>query len=265
MGIAIDLKQVLSVDSISSFLRQSAKIVLKVNIHKYNVESPKIKWTCDICQHLNEENVCVECGSQNTSKPMGIECRSCTFINNPQFTNCEMCSNDLEYINESVHIPDECCILKLSFRSGGHAICLKAVQLSIAAKIWEVKNFSKSDSPKVDRKFGGVCNFSVLTDCLAAVINSIEKSNIKINSTLDVAFTDLDMLMEKASEMVLLADKLSNKLNSISDSSSPDSNNNEKKAFQKLIREIGVSQPITREMTGDIYHQVLKFLILGTC
>lgn len=75
---------------------------------------------------------------------------------------------------------------------------------------------------------------------------------------MDSAFSDLDNLMEKAAYMVQLAESLSSKLSSFSETASQDSEAmKNKKAFQKLVQEIGVSQPVTKETTGNLYHQEL--------
>lgn len=98
-----------------------------------------------------------------------------------------------------------------------------------------------------------VCSFN-----LAAVIDSIEKTRGKIEQTLDLAFSDLDQLMEKAGELVKLAEQLSKKLAMLSEVEPADAAAiDDKVMFQKLIQEIGVAQPVTKETSGNVYHQEL--------
>lgn len=68
---------------------------------------------------------------------------------------------------------------------------------------------------------------------------------------MDDAFSDMKRLMEKASEMVRLAESISSKLANTS-TDAP-----EMVAFRTFLKELGISNPVTKQMVGDRYTEEL--------
>nr|GFB73891.1 vacuolar protein sorting-associated protein 36 [Tanacetum cinerariifolium] len=80
------------------------------------------------------------------------------------------------------------------------------------------------------------------------------------DKSLQDAFQDLNALMSKAKEMVMLAEKMRQKLLSGS-SSQADATNDEmgsKEEMQEWLLSVGIVSPVTKESAGALYHQELS-------
>uniref|UniRef100_A0A803NVA6 Vacuolar protein-sorting-associated protein 36 n=1 Tax=Cannabis sativa TaxID=3483 RepID=A0A803NVA6_CANSA len=80
------------------------------------------------------------------------------------------------------------------------------------------------------------------------------------DKSLQDAFQDLNALMSKAKEMVMLAEKMRQKLLSGSNSQTGASNDEEmgsKQEMQDWMLSIGIISPVTKESAGALYHQQL--------
>jgi ESCRT-II complex subunit VPS36 len=66
------------------------------------------------------------------------------------------------------------------------------------------------------------------------------------------AFQDLDRLMTKATEMVKLAESISNKV-----SKEATNDDNELSTLRTHLLNLGIASPVTRGTAGSIYHQEL--------
>ncbi|CAI9275019.1 unnamed protein product [Lactuca saligna] len=84
------------------------------------------------------------------------------------------------------------------------------------------------------------------------------------DKSLQDAFQDLNALMTKAKDMVILAEKMRQKLLSSSSSSSTQTNatNDEemssKEEMQEWLLSVGIISPVTKESAGALYHQQLS-------
>ncbi|XP_059652862.1 vacuolar protein sorting-associated protein 36 [Cornus florida] len=81
------------------------------------------------------------------------------------------------------------------------------------------------------------------------------------DKSLQDAFQDLNALMSKAKEMVMLAEKMRQKLLSGSNNQSNASNDEEmgsKEEMQDWLLSIGIASPVTKESAGALYHQQLS-------
>ncbi|KAI8911033.1 EAP30/Vps36 family-domain-containing protein [Gorgonomyces haynaldii] len=119
--------------------------------------------------------------------------------------------------------------IKLSLRAGGLQETLKALKQALEDQDWKQTTVDTPVSIK-----GGV----------SGVMNSIAALNEKTGNDLQDAFADLDSLMDKALEMVKLAESLRSKVG-------------DRGELETLFLELGISQPVTKEATGDLYHQEL--------
>lgn len=81
------------------------------------------------------------------------------------------------------------------------------------------------------------------------------------DKSLQDAFQDLNALMSKAKEMVMLAEKMRQKLLSGSNSQTNATNEEEmgtKEEMQDWLLSVGIISPVTKESAGAMYHQQLS-------
>jgi len=97
---------------------------------------------------------------------------------------------------------------------------------------------------------------------VAGVIRNIQENQKNTSEIMNQAFQDLNNLMKKASEMVAIAESISQKISR--DSSMEGSR--EQTQLKEIMQELGISNPVTRRSTGGVYYQELakqvsKFII----
>ncbi|KAJ3146822.1 hypothetical protein HDU86_008380 [Geranomyces michiganensis] len=82
-------------------------------------------------------------------------------------------------------------------------------------------------------------------------MRNVEQNNARITTTVDEAFSDLDALMDKAAEMVKLAESISSKLAQTASTSAAaslgaDDDSSEMATFRSYLIELGVDSPVTK-------------------
>jgi len=97
---------------------------------------------------------------------------------------------------------------------------------------------------------------------VAGVIRNIQENQKNTSKIMNQAFRDLDNLMKKASEMVAIAESISQKI--IKDNNMEGSK--EQYQLKEILQELGISNPVTKKSTGGVYYQELakqvsKFII----
>ncbi|KAI3862795.1 hypothetical protein MKW98_008635 [Papaver atlanticum] len=128
------------------------------------------------------------------------------------------------------------------------------------ARSWEVLSSEKSDSN--EKNFGSVESSSGLR--MAGVSGILRKEQETWESTdksLQDAFQDLNALMGKAKEMVMLAEKMRLKLLSGPTTGQPSTTDEEmgsKQDMQDWLLSVGIASPVTKESAGALYHQQLS-------
>ncbi|XP_065669207.1 vacuolar protein-sorting-associated protein 36 isoform X3 [Hydra vulgaris] len=138
--------------------------------------------------------------------------------------------------------------IKLSFRSGGNEQFIKAFKNVLCSKDWEIIN-AAIDKPKepveISHRHVGI----------VGIERKIHEKHNKTDETVAQAFKDLDMLIEKAKDMVAIADKFSKKLQEKEISITDD----ETVAFKSYLLSMGIENPVTRESHGSgvRYHMEL--------
>ncbi|OAC99508.1 hypothetical protein MUCCIDRAFT_149126, partial [Mucor lusitanicus CBS 277.49] len=88
---------------------------------------------------------------------------------------------------------------------------------------------------------------------IGAIEDRIQKTTLEANDTMADAFQDLDRLMMKATEMVKLAEAISNKV-----SKDPTNEDNELSTLRTHLLNLGIASPVTKGSAGSIYHQELS-------
>ncbi|ORY23975.1 Vps36-domain-containing protein [Neocallimastix californiae] len=138
--------------------------------------------------------------------------------------------------------------IKLLFKSGQTQFYNELCK-TISEEHWKVIS-KENKMPKAQRV--GV----------AGIIRNIQDNQKNTNEIMNQAFKDLNNLMKKASEMVAIAESISQKINQ--DNSMEGSK--EQNQLKEILQELGISNPVTRRSTGGIYYQELakqisKFII----
>ncbi|KAI7881221.1 EAP30/Vps36 family-domain-containing protein [Mucor mucedo] len=271
-SIELGLYLVKDIEAYSGFLRSSPKIIINIDTSvsiKSTMDGEASNgpvWACSICSYLNKgsSEQCELCGvksSNATVEPVTTTetvtngdssvCTTCTFINHPSMIQCEMCGADLpkEIIptvttsttsSLSADISVNSAQIRLSFRKGGQPAFLAKLKGAVAERQWEKKTVVPE--PSVKKRGVGI----------TAIEDRIQKSTLEATETMTDAFQDLDRLMTKATEMVGLAESISNKV-----SKDASNDENELSTLRTHLLNLGIASPVTRGTAGSIYHQEL--------
>ncbi|KAF9114607.1 hypothetical protein BGX27_010363 [Mortierella sp. AM989] len=147
--------------------------------------------------------------------------------------------------------------VKLSFRAGGNGTFHTLLKSALAARAWESKpkprpleatratsstliSDSASASPTIS--FGGI----------SGIMRTAETNKKATDETLSQAFQDLQGLMDKAAEMVALAETISNRL-----AKSNTLNNEDTATFKTYLLSMGIASPVTKDTAGAVFHKEL--------
>lgn len=139
--------------------------------------------------------------------------------------------------------------IKLSFRHGGQEEFGRSFKNSLTLKDWEkVAAPAKKEEPEVPE-------ITLRHVGIGGIERKIQEKYEQTDSSITMAFKDLDALIEKAKDMVALAEKFSKKLNDKEISVTDD----ETVAFKSYLLSMGIDNPVTREThgSGNRYHQEL--------
>lgn len=198
------------------------------------------KWTCDICNCFNPENTfkCKDCGVPCTKQksPELWPCPACTFDNQPDKQSCEMCGTKKpEQVVKSVIVPKNLdnSIMKLSFRSGNCTSFFNALKSAMQSKDWKVLENQAEKQKKLE--------FSPTAAGISGLMKQADLTMKEQDQSLAQAFSDIDALVNKASEMVKIAESISAKL--AKDESLSESENSE---FKSLMINLGMAAPVTK-------------------
>jgi len=139
-------------------------------------------------------------------------------------------------------------VVRFSFRVGGQEQFTKELNQVIAAKEWEIlkaaSNQSKKTAELAPRHVG-----------IGGIERKMQEKYEQTDQSINQAFKDLDALIEKAKDMVVLAEKFSSKLKDKQVSITDD----ETVAFKSYLLSMGIENPVTREThgSGARYHEEL--------
>ncbi|XP_046852234.1 vacuolar protein-sorting-associated protein 36-like isoform X2 [Xenia sp. Carnegie-2017] len=126
--------------------------------------------------------------------------------------------------------------IKLSFRNGGH------IESSTVTNLQADSNIVQS---RIQRRGPGILGIE----------RNLEEKSRATDTAINQAFKDLDALMEKAKEMVALADRFASKIEERKGTLTED----ETILFKSYLLSVGISNPVTREThgSGTSYHKKL--------
>ncbi|KAF9133963.1 hypothetical protein BGW39_008450 [Mortierella sp. 14UC] len=147
--------------------------------------------------------------------------------------------------------------VKLSFRSGGSGSFQALLKSAMANKAWESKpkprpvEAVRSQSPATTPESGS-SSPSIQVGGISGIMRTVESNKKVADETLSEAFRDLQGLMDKAAEMVALAETISNRL-----SKSNSVNNEETATFKTYLLSMGIAAPVTKDTAGAVFHKEL--------
>ncbi|KAG0045307.1 hypothetical protein BGZ83_009477 [Gryganskiella cystojenkinii] len=204
----------------------------------------------------------------------GIACPACTFQNDPFMIQCEICGTELQDADSIAFMLDRqqqhqrsISNLPSTIRNSsstpslsstlGQDDAINVKSSGAATKAWESKpkpkpvethNSYSSDStssgtaPSPLIKVGGI----------SSILQKVETNKKVTDETMTTAFQDLQGLMEKAAEMVTLAETISNRL---AKSNSVDKE--ESATFKTYLLSMGIAAPVTKDTAGAVFHKEL--------
>jgi ESCRT-II complex subunit VPS36 len=148
-------------------------------------------------------------------------------------------------------VKSEFSYIRLSFRKGGHSDFYSLYKQELLRKAWEIAEKPAAATTTQDK----VKPSSRLRAGIVGIERSMEEKKHATDKQMSQAFQDLDGLIEKAKDMVTLADRFASKLEEKQGSISED----ETIAFKSYLLSIGIANPVTREThgSGGLYHREL--------
>ncbi|PKI82757.1 amidase [Malassezia vespertilionis] len=229
-SVFVRLAWIKQTEHYAGFLRSSPKITLLVRVQ---AAARRAEWTCAVCGTVNvprpDEARCGVCGVVVVEKEQ-VACRACTYLNDVQRTQCEMCETDL---GDAPHT------VKFSFRRGGDAPFYAALRDALQTKPWAHEWV----------RAGGI-DGALRADERAAAPSAD-------------AFQDLSALMAQAKQLVEVAANMRTQLERRERSLAQDGRASQDEAgsmLQSALVRIGLAAPaVTPDMVRDEeeYHREL--------
>ncbi|EFC41649.1 predicted protein [Naegleria gruberi] len=102
-------------------------------------------------------------------------------------------------------------------------------------------------------------DFTTSTAGVAGIMKRIDQENLEERKEMDDAFSDLKKLMEKAEDMVNMAENYKNKIvqRMKNDTEATSEETEEEKQILDFLLNLGLASPVTKQSTGALYHQQL--------
>eukprot|EP00736_Rhodelphis_marinus_P009164 Rmarinus@m.12757 len=166
---------------------------------------------------------------------------------------------------------------RISFRNGGRDAFLIKTHEVLSKRAWETA-VSITESSPTDKKpklvNGGERTQTFRTS--AAGISGLQRAqDVRTregDAALVDAFSNLDNLMKKAEELVQLSERIlisvENRRSAKEEGSNIDPEARELQLYREALHDLGITNPVTREVAGTKYHEELSrqlcdFLMMG--
>ncbi|KAG0250077.1 hypothetical protein BG011_008662 [Mortierella polycephala] len=153
--------------------------------------------------------------------------------------------------------PEDANSVKLSFRAGGNGNFHTLLRAALAARVWDSKPKkrvaeSSTALPSTTALETAQAAPSIKVGGISGIMRTVETNKKATDETLSQAFQDLQGLMDKAAEMVALAETISNRL---AKSNTMDSE--ETVTFKTYLLSMGITSPVTKDTAGAVFHKEL--------
>ncbi|CAI2163835.1 10832_t:CDS:10 [Funneliformis geosporum] len=290
-SIGVEIRFIKGREFYTGFVKSSPKITLKFSESNNNNSSPfyhqlndsststlssaSSTWICPICSYSNTPQIfkCQLCGvkktenlasitpppasslsntsassqqqiTTNQTSPIkktqgdtGIECPQCTFLNHPDMVICEICDaelgtnikiNEEEILGSRVGGKSKDDFIRLAFRNGGAGTFYDKMKQAITMKEWE-KTIEPSKSP---------IDFDPVRGGISGIMRNAEENKKEQDEYLNQAFKDLESLKTITEKM-------------------ESAESEEVSTFKTNLFKLGISNPVTKDEAGSIYHKEL--------
>ncbi|XP_052192204.1 vacuolar protein sorting-associated protein 36 [Diospyros lotus] len=128
-------------------------------------------------------------------------------------------------------------------------------------RAWQEESSTSTSRSPSDGPGGGSVGLRMPVVGVSGILRKEQEVWETTDKSLQEAFQDLNALMSKAKEMVMLAEKMRQKLLSGSNNQSGAANDEEmgsKEEMQDWLLSVGIASPVTKESAGALYHQQLS-------
>ena len=264
-AIQISLNLISNIHLVKSFLKRHPKLIIRYicsennNFESISTISSVIEWICDICNTINRNmDKCVECGVKFNQESSKIICPNCTLHNIASNIQCNICQTNLQNdikdskidtwvnVEKSVSVSKD-KYTKISFRGSGSQLFTERLQKAI-------ENYNQSAAHNLEMKHNNQLNPTTNPTMtspqnsggVAALMRSVQQVIVSDHEGISQSFQDLDVLMNRASQMVTLAENIKMKLIKAQSSDVNDQEKSQLAEFESFLVEVGITNPITK-------------------
>ncbi|XP_065191065.1 vacuolar protein-sorting-associated protein 36-like [Sycon ciliatum] len=156
-------------------------------------------------------------------------------------------------VSQAVMMASRHNFVRFSFRKGGQSEFLSGYQQQLSKKLWELPQIKALPSKPVAQ--ARTARGAPARSGIMGIERTMEAKRLETDKTISEAFQDLNALMEKAKQMVSLAESVTRKLEEKKGSLTDD----ETTALKSYLLSVGIANPVTREThgSGATYHREL--------
>ncbi|KAF9267834.1 hypothetical protein L218DRAFT_977819 [Marasmius fiardii PR-910] len=254
LSFSLNLSLVKKTEYYAGLFTSSSKASLYLSSESSKNPAP---WTCSVCGYRNPPGFSAACGLCGVPAPTSVQkpepklkstsnnaCPTCTFINHPSLTTCEMCDTPLKRERDELPTTSS-LLLKLSFRRGGDKAFYSDLKRALMGKAWESITTAYPESLQASSGVGLGASSGI-----SHILSLAQSTQTNSKTSLSLALQDLEALMVKAKHMVNLADDLSSRLSAIESTSANSSTLPEgTSSLLSDISNLGISKPPSLEST----------------
>jgi len=140
-----------------------------------------------------------------------------------------------------LHLKNHGSNVRVGFKSGGRENFVAKYKSVLQNKAWE-----KEVAP-VQKEF------STTSAGVGGLMRTLNKKTEDAEKTLSQAFTDINALMQKAKELVVLADKFA----ALQKAEGEEGGTPEEQEYRNFLVSMGIVSPVTKKNAGSLYHTEL--------
>jgi len=144
--------------------------------------------------------------------------------------------------------------IRLSFRSGGMDKFYDEMAKNLQKKVWyAVAQQQQQQQLELAKKR----EFTTSSAGVTGILKKVEAEDKKAKDTMNEAFSDLNTLMDKARDLVTLAEKFAEKMKKAAEQQSKEEADSEQQEFDNMLVSIGLGSIVTKASAGALFHKEL--------